>query len=165
MISYHLSRCAADPGVVLSLMKRHIMAVVSEETVGVNVSTNTSGVQSPLDDPTTPEDPLPKKLRDTVNARLKNDAIVCSTGAILVFLVHHSDVFVQAFPTMDIVLWSITISLGFTLHYLLPHLRKQTPWKCFAAPILAPFEQKLFEVRSEARVMWWEKVMDRLKWT
>ena len=88
-----------------------------------------------------------------------NDAIVCSTAAIVVFLVHQSDVFVQAFPTLDIVLWSVTICVGFVLHYLLPHLRKQTPWKCFAAPILAPFEQTLFEVREAAKVMWWEKLL------
>ena len=160
VISYHLSRASGDPTVVLSLMKRHVMAVLSEDTPGPPaVSANNSGVQSPMDDPKTPQDPLPKKLRDTVNARLKNDAIVCSTAAIVVFLVHQSDVFVQAFPNLDIVLWSVTICVGFVLHYLLPHLRKQTPWKCFAAPILAPFEQTLFEVREAAKVMWWEKLL------
>ena len=161
VISYHLSRASGDPTVMLSLMKRHVMAVLSEETAsGHNdVSNTNSSAQSPMDEPATPQDPLPKKLRDTVNARLKNDAIVCSTAAILVFLVHQSDVFVQAFPTLDLVLWGITITVGFLLHYLLPHLRKQTPWKCFAAPILAPFEQTLFEVREAARVMWWEKVL------
>ena len=161
VISYHLSRASGDPTVMLSLMKRHVMAVLSEETVsGHNdVSNTNSSAQSPMDEPAPPQDPLPKKLRDTVNARLKNDAIVCSTAAILVFLIHQSDVFVQAFPTLDLVLWSITITVGFLLHYLLPHLRKQTPWKCFAAPILAPFEQTLFEVREAARVMWWEKVL------
>ena len=163
VISYHLSRSSSDPTVILSLLKRHLMAVITEtETVADtnNVSNTNSGVQSPLDhDPAAPQDPLPKKLRDTVNARLKNDAIICSVSAIVVFLVHQSDVFVQAFPTLDIVLWSIAIIVGFLLHYLLPHLRKQTPWKCFAAPILAPFEQTLFEVRGAARVMWWEKCL------
>ena len=164
VISYHLSRASGDPTVILSLMKRHVMAVLSEETSpGHNdVSNTNSSAQSPMDEPATPQDPLPKKLRDTVNARLKNDAIVCSTAAILVFLIHHSDVFVQAYPTLDLVVWSITVTVGFLLHYLLPHLRKQTPWKCFAAPILAPYEQTLFEVREAARVMWWEKV---LLWT
>ena len=38
-------------------------------------------VQSPMDDPNTLQDSLAKKLRNTVNARLKNDAIVCSTSA------------------------------------------------------------------------------------
>ena len=102
----------------------HVMAVLSEDTPGPPApSANNSGVQSPMDDPKMPQDPLLKKLRDTVNARLKNDAIVCSTAAIVVFLVHQSDVFVQAFPNLDIVLWSVTICVGFAL----PHLQKQTP--------------------------------------
>ena len=35
---------------------------------------------------------------------------------------------------------------GFLLHYLLPHLRKQTPWKCIAAPLLLSHEHGQFEV-------------------
>ena len=58
------------------------MVVLGEDTPGSPAtSTNNSGVQSPMDDPNTLQDSLAKKLRNTVNARLKNDAIVCSTSA------------------------------------------------------------------------------------
>ena len=159
IISYHLSRCSSDPTVVLSLMKRHAIAILCEDAIGVNTSSTNSGAQSPLEEPVVPQDPLPKKLRDTVNARLKNDAIVCSVAAIAVFLILQSDVLDHLYPNLDLVLWSLAVTTGFLLHYLLPHLRKQTPWKCFAAPILAPFEQSLFEVSGAARVMWWEKCL------
>ena len=38
VISYHLSRCSSDPTVVLSLMKRHAIAILCEDAVGVNTN-------------------------------------------------------------------------------------------------------------------------------
>ncbi len=49
---------------------------------------------------------------------------------------------------LDIVLWIMALVVGFLLHYLLPHLRKQTPWKCIAAPVLQSNEQNQYEVQS-----------------
>ena len=46
----------------------------------------------------------------------------------------------------DIVVWVVALVAGFLLHYLLPHLRKQTPWHCIAAPLLQSNEQGQFEV-------------------
>ena len=159
-LSYHLSRCSGDPTVVLSVMKRHFLALLTEDSEEPIVSPDSSGLQSPAEEQTNiTADPLPKKLRDTVNARLKNDVILCLVSAVAVFLVHQSGVFVAAFPTLDIVLWLLAILTGFLFHYLLPHLRKQTPWKCFAAPILASHEHAQFEVRAAAKVMWWERVL------
>ena len=105
------------------------------------------------------QDPLPKKLRSTVNARLKNDAIVCCLAAVVVFLVHQSDSFVEGHPKLDVVLWSIAGITGFLLHYLLPHLRKQTPWQCFSSPLLPSQEHSQFVVRAAARVMWFERAL------
>ena len=47
--------------------------------------------------------------------------------------------------------------VGFSLHYVLPQLRKQLPWLCFAHPILKSREYGQFEVRKAAKVMWFEK--------
>ena len=160
-LSYHLSRCSGDPTVALSVMRRHFLALLTEEPE-VLATPASSGVTSPAEDPAQappPADPLPKKLRDTVNGRLRNDALVCVVAAIAVFLVHQSNVFVAAFPTLDLVLWLLAVTIGFAIHYLLPHLRKQTPWKCFAAPLLASHEQAQFEVRAAAKVMWWERAL------
>ena len=47
--------------------------------------------------------------------------------------------------------------VGFSLHYVLPQLRKQLPWLCFSHPILKSREYSQFEVRKAAKVMWFEK--------
>ena len=46
---------------------------------------------------------------------------------------------------------------GFSLHYVLPQLRKQLPWLCFSHPILKSREYGQFEVKKAAKVMWFEK--------
>lgn len=49
------------------------------------------------------EDPLPKKLQETVNARLKNDVIVCTFLGILVFGFHCTTVFTTLKPQLNTV--------------------------------------------------------------
>ena len=103
-------------------------------------------------------DPLPKKLRSTVKARLKNDLIVCAVIGILTFAIHSSTVFTALQPELNPVLWGITSCLGFLLHYVVPQLRKQLPWQCLARPVLRSYEHAQFEVREPVRTMWFEKV-------
>lgn len=49
------------------------------------------------------EDPLPKKLQATVNARLKNDVIVCTFLGLLVFGLHCTTVFTTLRPQLNTV--------------------------------------------------------------
>ena len=93
-----------------------------------------------------PVDPYPKKLRDTVNARLKSDAITCTTIFVLTTLLHWSGFFAKLQPNLNYVLWIMTGLLGFSQHYVLPQLRKQLPWLCFSHPILKSREYGQFEV-------------------
>ncbi|XP_024872451.1 uncharacterized protein LOC112455011 [Temnothorax curvispinosus] len=51
-------------------------------------------------------DPLPEKLRSTVNARLKNDLIVCAVIGTLSFGIHRTTVFTALQPELNPVLWS-----------------------------------------------------------
>ncbi|XP_022112780.2 pecanex-like protein 1 isoform X1 [Pieris rapae] len=104
------------------------------------------------------EDPLPKKLQETVNARLKNDVIVCTFLGILVFGLHCTTVFTTLKPQLNTVLWIIAGSLGWVLHYLTPQLRKQQPWLCLAGPVLKQHEYAQFEVTEPARLMIFEKI-------
>lgn len=55
-------------------------------------------------------------------------------------------------------MWCITFSVGFILHYIIPQLRKQLPWLCFAHPILKPSEYNFYEVKELSKIMWFEKV-------
>lgn len=49
------------------------------------------------------QDPLPKKLQATVNARLRNDVIVCTFLALFVFGIHCTTVFTNLRPHFNIV--------------------------------------------------------------
>ncbi|XP_050550189.1 pecanex-like protein 1 isoform X4 [Spodoptera frugiperda] len=104
------------------------------------------------------EDPLPKKLQATVNARLKNDVIVCTFLGLFVFGLHCTTVFTTLRPQLNTVLWIIAGCLGWALHYVVPQLRKQQPWLCLAGPVLKQHEHAQFEVTEPARLMCFEKM-------
>lgn len=66
--------------------------------------TNTSNKQDTTDIPDDDmEDPLPRKLQETVNARLKNDVIVCTFLALFVFGLHCTTVFTTLRPQLNTV--------------------------------------------------------------
>lgn len=102
------------------------------------------------------KDPLPKKLKNTVNSRLKNDLLVCTVISIIVLSLHSSTVFTALQPELNPMLQSFVIVLGFVLHYLIPQMRKYLPWLCFAKPILKQKEYGMYETSEAARVMWFE---------
>ena len=171
----------SDPSVILSLIQRQLLMPPSpsegehhrskdeSSSKGNNkdISNKTNedvltGSSDPNHTPTTPDstvsDPLPKKLRDTVNARLKSDGFVCVLAAVVTFLLHWSGFFAKLQPNLNYVLWILAGIFGFLLHYVLPQLRKQLPWLCFSHPMLKSHEYGQFEVREAAKVMWFEKL-------
>lgn len=104
------------------------------------------------------DDPLPGKLKGTVNARLKNDFLVCIVIGVLVFSLHSSTVFTVLQPELNPILQAFAIVLGFLLHYVLPQMRKYLPWLCFAKPIFKQKEYGLYETSEAAKIMWFENV-------
>lgn len=168
---YHLSRSASDPTHVWNLVKSHLWlpdlhkidedrgkeCVKNEE----KIIEGDDKVEAEKDTTTLKEDhvdPLPKKLQSTVNARLKNDVILCTVVAILVFALHASTVFTVLQPELCPVLWSIAACMGFVLHYVIPQLRKQLPWMCIARPIFRSYEYTQYQIRGAAKIMWFERV-------
>lgn len=104
------------------------------------------------------EDPLPAKLKGTVNSRLKNDFLVGIVIVIVVFSLHSSTVFAVLQPELNPILQTAAVVLGFVLHYVIPQMRKYLPWLCFAKPILRQNEYGLYETSNAAVIMWFEKV-------
>lgn len=102
------------------------------------------------------EDPLPSKLKNTVNARLKNDFLMCTVIGTIVLSLHSSTVFTALQPELNPILQSFVIILGFLLHYLIPQMRKYLPWLCFAKPILKQKEYGMYETSEAAKIMWFE---------
>ena len=141
-VSYHLSRSSSDPTTIFALIKRQLMihthsgSVENTSVAEVEGGNNTTNVKSEEKESpgeistnssssSTTLDPYPKKLRDTVHARLKSDAIICTVVFVLVTLIHWTGFFAQLQPNLNYVLWILAGILGFSLHYVLPQLRKQ----------------------------------------
>jgi len=148
-VSYHLSRSSSDPTTIFALIKRQLMihthsgSVENTSVAEVEGGNNTTNVKSEEKESpgeistnssssSTTLDPYPKKLRDTVHARLKSDAIICTVVFVLVTLIHWTGFFAQLQPNLNYVLWILAGILGFSLHYVLPQLRKQVSPFIFA---------------------------------
>ncbi|XP_076671234.1 pecanex [Andrena cerasifolii] len=180
-ISYHLSRSSSDPTVIWDIVKTNLWPpdiyteekeakIIENTSCAYNLSATYKEaklkagrkkhvrikVGKQMSD-TELVDPLPEKLRETVNARLKNDLIVCAVIGTLSFGIHCSTVFTALQPELNPVLWGIASCLGFLLHYIVPQLRKQLPWLCLSRPVLRSHEHAQFEVREPVRIMWFEK--------
>nr|XP_046268439.1 pecanex-like protein 1 isoform X1 [Scatophagus argus] len=143
-VSYHLSRQSSDPSVLLSLIQSKILPNLKDK--------------NPEDPLSEVQDPLPEKLRASVNERLQSDLIVCVVIAVLYFAIHVSTVFIALQPFLSYVLYALLGTVGLLTHYLLPQVRKQLPWYCFSHPLLKTKEYYQFEVRDAAHVMWFEKL-------
>ncbi|XP_045064969.1 pecanex-like protein 1 [Coregonus clupeaformis] len=143
-VSYHLSRQSSDPSVLISLVKSMILPNLKNK--------------NPEDPLSEVQDPLPEKLRGSVNERLHSDLIVCVVIAVLYFAIHVSTVFIVLQPFLSYVLYSLLGAVGLLTHYLLPQVRKQLPWYCLSQPLLKTKEYHQLEVRGEAHVMWFERL-------
>ncbi|KAM9708466.1 pecanex-like protein 1 isoform 1-T1 [Menidia menidia] len=143
-VSYHLSRQSSDPSVLISLIQSKILPNLRDK--------------NPEDPLSEVQDPLPEKLRASVNERLQSDLIVCVVIAVLYFAIHVSTVFIALQPFLSYVLYALLGTVGLLTHYLLPQVRKQLPWYCFSHPLLKTKEYYQFEVRDAAHVMWFEKL-------
>ena len=148
---YHVSRCSSDPSTLWSWIVQLATHkdVVEDETKPDKLATEEEEE----------DDSLPRRMRETVVARLRSDAIVCLLVAILVFGVHCSTVFTsrQLQPILGQVLWMTPCALGLLLHYFVPQLRKQLPWLCLSRPLMRSAEHNQFEVHQPARLMWFER--------
>ncbi|XP_062253107.1 pecanex-like protein 1 isoform X4 [Platichthys flesus] len=143
-VSYHLSRESSDPSVLISLIQSKVLPDLKDK--------------NPEDPLSEVQDPLPEKLRASVNERLQSDLIVCVVIAVLYFAIHVSTVFIALQPFLSYVLYALLGTVGLLTHYLLPQVRKQLPWYCFSHPLLKTKEYYQFEVRDAAHVMWFEKL-------
>uniref|UniRef100_A0A8C5DUY8 Pecanex-like protein n=1 Tax=Gouania willdenowi TaxID=441366 RepID=A0A8C5DUY8_GOUWI len=142
-VSYHLSRQSSDPSALLSLIQSKLLPNLKDK--------------NPEDPLSEVQDPLPEKLRASVNERLQSDLIVCVVIAVLYFAIHVSTVFIVLQPFLSYVLYALLGAVGLLTHYLLPQVRKQLPWYCFSHPLLKTKEYYQFEVRDAAHIMWFEK--------
>ncbi|XP_048386897.1 pecanex-like protein 1 [Stegostoma tigrinum] len=142
--SYHLSRQSSEPAVLMSLIRSKLF--------------NELDVQNPEHPLSENKDVLPEKLKNSVREVLKSDLVMCAVITLLTFAISATTVFLSLKPFLDIVLCALAATVGFLTHYLLPRLRTQVPWFCFAHPLLKTKEYRQFEVRDAAQLMWFEQL-------
>ncbi|XP_038656426.1 pecanex-like protein 2 [Scyliorhinus canicula] len=142
--SYHLSRQSSEPAVLMSLIRSKLF--------------NELEVQNPEHPLSENKDVLPEKLRNSVREVLKSDLVVCAVITLLTFAISATTVFLSLKPFLGSALYALAGTVGFLTHYLLPRLRTQVPWFCFAHPLLKTKEYEQFEVRDAAQLMWFERL-------
>lgn len=180
--AYHLSRSSSDFTHLFQLIKSTLLMHADDESCVDVVAATTpskdeeksgeasekeSQSEAPISEPKSEteqqqaahlDDPLPKKLQQTVVARLKNDLVVCPVIGLAFFALHTSTIFTVLQPDVQQVLYAIAIFIGLLLHYIIPQMRKHLPFLCVAAPILRAREHGQFEVNTLSKIMWFEKV-------
>lgn len=171
-ISYHLSRSASDFSCIWFLIKTSLVIhpefeLKKEEEEGDIIKKNDETKESvekivivEINEKTnqekSEEDPLPRKLQETVNTRLKNDLLICSVLGVIILSLHCSTVFKVLQPELNTVLYIAAVFIGFLLHYVIPQMRKHLPWLCIAKPVLRQDEFGKFEPKDAAKIMWFE---------
>ncbi|XP_077352349.1 pecanex-like protein 2 [Festucalex cinctus] len=145
VFSYHLSRQSSDPSVMISLIKSKVMPTLAEG-------------EEDEDQDVDIEDPLPKKLQNSMKEILLSDVIVCSLAYILTFAITASTVFLSLKPFVTIVLYALAGTVGLVTHYIIPQLRKHHPWLWISHPLLKTKEYHQFEPREDAVLMWFERL-------
>ncbi|XP_047558108.1 pecanex-like protein 2 isoform X1 [Lutra lutra] len=140
-LSYHLSRQSSDPSVLLSFIPCKLLPKFLHPSLEELA-----------------EDPLPKKMQESVKDILKSDLVICSVAAVLSFAISASTVFLSLRPFLSVVLFALAGSVGFVTHYMLPQLRKHHPWMWIAHPVLKNREYQQREVRDVAHLMWFERL-------
>ncbi|XP_047558109.1 pecanex-like protein 2 isoform X2 [Lutra lutra] len=116
-LSYHLSRQSSDPSVLLSFIPCKLLPKFLHPSLEELA-----------------EDPLPKKMQESVKDILKSDLVICSVAAVLSFAISASTVFLSL------------------------RLRKHHPWMWIAHPVLKNREYQQREVRDVAHLMWFERL-------
>ncbi|CAF0823891.1 unnamed protein product [Adineta ricciae] len=139
-ICYKLSRGSSNPTILWNVIKHDLFKMKRTETTHDEI-----------------QDPLPEQLKTTVKQRLQSDILLCFLIFILVFAAHASTTFTSLQPILNYIICSLVVLLGVFFHYILPQLRKQSPWLLFSEPLIKQADYSLFEPTEATEVLFIEK--------
>lgn len=101
---------------------------------------------------------LPSPIKRAAIQRVKRDLVFSFLLLIVTFALHCTTVLTAAQPYVTMVAMGCTFVIGICNHYVYIHLRKHTPWKLIARPLLRPREYGMFEADQPAALMHFEKI-------
>lgn len=159
--AYLLSRNSTDATSALRVAKRIINSSnPAKITSGIEMDVLDSGQQQ--HPPSTDIQSITSKIESTMDSicihRIRNDLIKCFCLAIIVFALHVTSIFTIYHDLIEKIFGLLAVCWGLIFHFIVPHLRRDLPFLCMAKPVLRPKEYDLFEVKTRAEVMWFEKM-------
>lgn len=154
-MAYLLSRQSSNTTIAYRVLKRMIKALNPAKYERGAVKIELEAFRA---SPQPPEDRIQTSIDDIYISRLKQDLIrfICST--IIVFALHVTSAFNIYFNQIEKCIGILAILWGVIFHFVVPQLRRDIPFLCIAKPVLRPKEYNLFEVKTRAKLMWFEKV-------
>lgn len=119
-----------------------------------------------LEDLRTPEpmvaESISTKIQSSIDdiciSRLKKDLIKCLCATVIVFALHVTTVFNLYHDQIEKYFGIMAFFWGLLFHYVIPQLRRDVPCMCLAKPVLRPKEYNFFEVKTRAKLMWFERI-------
>lgn len=160
-IAYFLSRNSSDTTIAYRITKRLLIALNPPKLPRVE-KLELDDLNEPTTTTQAEEDSISTRIQSTIDdvciLRLKKDLIRCLCITIIVFALHFTTVFNHCHDVIDKIFGFLAIFWGIMFHFILPQLRRDIPCTCLAKPVLRPKEYNFFEVKTNAKVMWYEKV-------
>jgi hypothetical protein len=97
-------------------------------------------------------------IDDVCISRVKRDLIKCLCLIILVFALHITTVFQTFHEHIEKCFGLLALFWGLLFQFVIPQFRRDLPCLCLSKPVLRPKEYNYFEVKTSAKLMWFEKV-------
>lgn len=151
-LSYLLSRSTTNTTEFHRIIKRIQKKTGQQEKIELNELRSSS--QTPI------ESRIESSIDEIFISRTKRDLIKCSFTILIVFALHISTIFTRYHEQIEKTFGLLAVFWGIIFHYVIPHLRRDLPFMCMAKPVLRPKEYNIFEVKTHAKLMWYEKVHD-----
>lgn len=169
-LAYFLSRSSSDATIAFRLCKRAYIIIksilISEKPVRGAEKIELDEIQPQTSTSIEPEredkESITKRIQTIVDdvclIRLKRDLIGGLLLTLVVFALHTTTVFNRYYEQINTCFGVLIVVWGVLFHFILPHLRRDIPCMCLAKPVLKSREYNFFEVKSNAKLMWFEKI-------
>lgn len=157
--AYFLSRNSSDATIAYRILMRFLNSLQSSknlsgpEKIELNELPQTSTeIQSNI------SNRIQSIIDDVCISRIKQDLIKCICFIIVVFALHITTVFQTLHDQIEIGFGLLAIFWGIMFHFVIPQFRRDLPCLCLSKPVLRPKEYNYFEVKTTAKLMWFERV-------
>lgn len=159
--AYFLSRLSSDTKVASRIFERIVRALSPAKNLRRVEKIELDDLNCPSSakqDEISISTRIQTSIDDVCISRLKHDLVRCVGITVIVFAIHVTSVFNLYYELIEQSFGLLAILWGLLFHFILPQLRRDIPCSCLSKPVLRPKEYDLFEVKTHAKIMWFETV-------